>query len=53
MLYYNDSVNQIRVRVSYSDDLLKDVGALARVAPREQLDKIAHAFMDAFTHGWG
>jgi hypothetical protein len=52
VLYYNDSVNQIRVRVSYSDDRLQDAAALARVAPREQLDKIAHAFMDAFTHAW-
>jgi hypothetical protein len=52
ILYYNDGVNQIRVNAAYADDIPKDPTAITRVVPREDLETVAKAFMDAFTHAW-
>jgi hypothetical protein len=52
ILYYNDGVNQIRVNASYGDDPLPDTKAITRIVPREDLELVAKAFMDAFTHAW-
>lgn len=50
-LYYNDGVNQFRVVAEYKDDW-QTREDLARIAPREDLEKLARAFMDAYTHAW-
>ena len=50
-LYYNDNVNQIRVVSEYKDDW-QTREDLMRIAPREDLEKLARAFMDAYTHAW-
>jgi hypothetical protein len=50
-LYYNDNVNQIRVVAEYKDDW-QTREDLMRIAPREDLEKLARAFMDAYTHAW-
>jgi hypothetical protein len=50
-LYYNDNVNQIRVVAEYKDDWLSRED-MQRVAPREDLEKLARAFLDAYTHNW-
>jgi hypothetical protein len=50
-LYYNDSVNQIRVVAEYKDDWTSRED-MQRIAPREDLEKLARAFLDAYTHAW-
>ena len=50
-LYYNDNVNQIRVVAEYKDDW-QTREDLMRIAPREDLEKLARAFLDAYTHAW-
>ena len=50
-LYYNDNVNQIRVVSEYKDDW-QTREDLMRIAPREDLEKLARAFLDAYTHAW-
>jgi hypothetical protein len=50
-LFYNDGVNMIRVIASYKDQAL-DVESLQKVAPKEDLERLAKAFMDSFTHAW-
>lgn len=52
IVYYNDGVNQIRVNASYADDPLPDTKSLTRRVPREDLELVAKAFVDAFTHSW-
>ena len=51
ILYYNDGVNQIRVVSEYKDDPATKENLL-KLAPKEDLEKIAKAFMDAYTHAW-
>ena len=50
-LYYNDNVNQIRVVAEYKDDWVTRED-MQRIAPREDLEKLARAFLDAYTHAW-
>ncbi len=51
ILYWNDGLNQIRVVAEYKDDpVTRD--DLGRIAPREDLEKLARSFMDLFTHKW-
>lgn len=50
-LYYNDNVNQIRVVAEYKDDWVARED-MQRIAPREDLEKLARAFLDAYTHAW-
>ncbi len=50
-LYFNDGTNQIRVVTEYKDDPVARED-LALVAPREDLEKVARAFLDAYTHAW-
>jgi len=50
-LYYNDGTNQIRVVAEYKDDPVSRAD-LERLAPRQDLEKLAKAFMDALTHAW-
>ena len=51
-LYYNDGVNEVRVVAEYKDDPLKTKADMARVAPQDQLAKIAMAFIDVYTQAW-
>jgi hypothetical protein len=39
------------VIASYKDQSL-DVESLQKVAPKEDLERVAKAFMDSFTHAW-
>jgi len=50
-LFYNDNVNQIRVVAEYKDDWVAREDML-RIAPREDLEKLARAFLDAYPHAW-
>lgn len=50
-LYYNDNVNQIRVVAEYKDDWVARED-MQRIAPREDLEKLARAFLDTYTHAW-
>lgn len=50
-LYYNDGVNQIRVVTEYQDSPVTREQMLT-IAPKEDLAKIALAFLDYFTHQW-
>lgn len=52
VVYHNDGVNQIRVVAQYADYPVATREALADLAPREDLQKIALAFLDAYTHAW-
>ena len=50
-LYFNDGTNQIRVVTEYKDDPVARED-LTLVAPREDLEKVARAFLDAYTQAW-
>ncbi|MFN0249781.1 MAG: hypothetical protein ACKV2T_23060 [Kofleriaceae bacterium] len=50
-LYFNDGMNQIRVVSEYKDDWVTRED-MQRIAPREDLEKLARAFLDAYTHAW-
>lgn len=52
ILYYNDGVNQIRVNASYLDDMIGGHDKLLAVAPPEDLEKLAVAFMSFYLHEW-
>jgi len=51
-LYYNDGANMIRVVAEYKDDAPASRDDMLHLAPREDLEKIALAFLDAYTHSW-
>jgi hypothetical protein len=51
-LYYNDGANMIRVVAEYKDDQPASRDDMLRLAPREDLERIALAFLDAYTHAW-
>ncbi|MBA3464958.1 MAG: hypothetical protein H0T46_33800 [Deltaproteobacteria bacterium] len=50
-LYYNDGVNQIRVVSEYQDAPVPREQMVA-VAPKEDLARLALAFLDFYTHAW-
>ena len=52
ILYYNDGVTQIRVNAHYRDDALGGRDQLLAVAPREDLEKLAVAFLNFYVHEW-
>ena len=52
ILHYNDGTNQVSVVASYADDTLADIKALTELAPKEDLERVAKAFLDAFTQSW-
>ncbi len=51
-VYHNDGINQIRVTAQYADQPVATREELVSLAPREDLQKIALAFLDAYTHAW-
>ena len=51
-LYYNDATNMIRVVAEYKDDQPASRDDMLRLAPREDLERLALAFLDAYTHAW-
>jgi hypothetical protein len=52
ILYYNDGVNEIRVNAAYIDDAIGGMDKLLAVAPPEDLEKLAVAFMSYYLHEW-
>jgi hypothetical protein len=52
VVYHNDGINQIRVIAQYADDPVATQGELVNLAPRDDLQTIALAFLDAYTHAW-
>jgi hypothetical protein len=50
--YYNDGINQLRVTAQYSDDPVATREELVNLAPKDDLQRIALAFLDAYTHAW-
>ena len=52
VLYYNDGINQIRVTAAYLDDAVGGIDHLVAIAPREDLEKLAVAFLDFYVHAW-
>ena len=51
-LYYNDGVNEARVVAEYKDDPVRTKDDMARIAPEQELQRIAMAFMDVYTQAW-
>jgi hypothetical protein len=51
-LDYHDGVNRIRVTASYVDDAVGSVDRLRAVAPREDLEQLAVAFLGFYVHQW-
>ena len=51
-LYYNDSVNQIRVSAAYVDDAVGSLDQLVAIAPEEDLETLAVAFASFYVHEW-
>jgi hypothetical protein len=52
ILYYNDGVNRIRVVGEYKDDPVKTKEIMAKQAPKQDLEMLAMAFLDVYTHAW-
>jgi hypothetical protein len=52
VLYYNDGTNMARVESHYTDDPLMTKEDLARSVPKDDLEKVTKAFMDAYTQAW-
>jgi hypothetical protein len=52
ILYYNDGVNQVRVNAAYLDDAVGGMAQLAAIAPKQDLEKLAVAFMRFYVHEW-
>lgn len=50
--YHNDGINQIRVIAQYADDPVATRDELMNLAPKGDLQMIALAFLDAYTHAW-
>jgi len=53
VLYFNDGVNQLRVTSKYVDDALPSKEHMARVVPREDLEKMGKALFDSYAQAWG
>ncbi len=51
-LDHNDRINRIRVTASYLDDAVGGVDQLTAIAPREDLEKLAAAFLRFYLHHW-
>jgi len=51
-LYYNDGNNKVRVVAEYKDDPTKGKDVMAKLAPKTDLQLLAQAFMDVYTHAW-
>ena len=51
-LYYNDEINMIRVVAEYKDDPQPSREAMVALAPRQDLEKIAKAFLEAYVQTW-
>ena len=51
-LYFNDGTNMIQVIAGYGDMPLKTKELMQQAIPREDLEKAARAFMEAYTHAW-
>jgi hypothetical protein len=45
-------VNQIRVNAAYLDDAVGGIDHLLAVAPPEDLEKLAVAFLEFYVHEW-
>ncbi|MBA3397640.1 MAG: hypothetical protein H0T89_33765 [Deltaproteobacteria bacterium] len=52
-LYFNDGVNMIRVVAEYKDDVPATREDMLNLVPREDLERVAKAFFDAYVHAWG
>lgn len=51
-LYYNDGINQIHVNASYADDAVASAAEMLALAPEEDLEKLAVAFLRFYIHEW-
>lgn len=51
-LHFNDRINQIRVRADYADDATGSARDMLALAPKEDLEKLAVAFLDFYVHEW-
>jgi hypothetical protein len=52
VLYYNDGSNQIRIVSEFKDLPPKTVAEMIKQVPREELENLAKAMMDFYTHKW-
>ena len=52
VVHYNDGVNRIRVTASYLDDAVGGTDGLLAVAPPEDLEKLAVAFLSFYVQKW-
>ena len=52
VLYWNDGHNEIRVVAAYTGDLQDTKEQMAQVVPKEDLEHVAKAFLDVYSHAW-
>ncbi|MFT3698498.1 MAG: hypothetical protein QM831_35465 [Kofleriaceae bacterium] len=52
MLYFHDDVNEIRVITTYEGNQPETRAQLLQLAPQEDLENLAKAFMDVVTQAW-
>ncbi len=51
-LHYNDGINSLRVTVNFADDARDSLAEMTRALPREFLERVAVAFLDAYGQAW-
>jgi hypothetical protein len=51
VVYFNDGINEIRVIGEYKDDPVS-VEDMKKLAPKDDLKRLALAFLDYYTHQW-
>lgn len=52
ILYFNDNMTKIRVVAMYADNKPDSREHMVKMAPKEDLEHLAKAFMDAYTQAW-
>jgi len=52
VLWFNDGKNEIRVIATYDDNVPDSTAAMLAMASVSDLEKVAKAFMDAYTQAW-
>lgn len=50
--HYNDGVNLLRVTATYSDDPRETLEDMKRALPRDFLERVTAAFLDAYGQAW-
>ena len=51
-VHYNDGINFLRVAVAFTDDARDTLADMKRALPRDFMERVAIAFLDAYAQAW-